>query len=471
MDSSWFSILPPLVAIVLAIWTRQVYISLFLGIWIGWTVLAGGNPIQGLRESLDACIRVFQDEGNTKVIAFSAMVGALIAFTQRSGGVQGFIQWIQDRNLIQTRRGAQLLSWLIGVGIFVESSVTCLVNGSVCRPLFDRFRISREKLAYLCDATSAPICILIPLNAWGAYVSGLLSNEGASQPVQLMLQAIPFNFYALITLIVSFTLVMTGWDFGPMARAEKRAQDRGEVLRHGAEPLVAKEIVGMEPKPGLIPRAHNFLVPLVVLVLMMPIGLFITGKGNLTHGSGSTSVFWAVLAATGIAAIMYRFSGIMKTKELTDLFFKGFGGLIPLALLMVLAFAMGDLARQLQTGPFVASLATGLVHPSVVPALLFIIAGFIAFSTGTSFGTFAIMIPIAIPMAHQMGIQNPIVVAAVLGGGVFGDHCSPISDTTIISSMASASDHIDHVNTQLPYALSVAGISAILFLVTGLVTT
>ncbi|MDQ7054644.1 MAG: Na+/H+ antiporter NhaC family protein [candidate division KSB1 bacterium] len=469
-NPGWLSVLPPVLAIVLAIWTKQVYLSLFLGIWLGWTILADGNPILGLRDALEACINVFQDPGNTKVVAFSALVGALLAFTQHSGGVHGFINWISRRGFITTRRRAGLLAMSIGLVIFVESSITALVTGAVCRPIFDKLKISREKLAYFCDSTSAPICILIPLNAWGAYIIGLLQNQGYEAPLSMMLSALPLNFYAILAFAFAVYIAVTGRDFGPMARAERRARETGQVLRPGAEPLVSKELTELQPKPGVPHRMRNFIVPIAVMVAMMPVGLYLTGDGNIMQGSGSTSVFWAVLAATGIGAIMYLWQNMFTLHEITDLFFKGFGGLMPLALLMMFAFAIGKTTGELKTGHYVAGLADQFLHPSLVPAILFLIACFIAFSTGTSWGTFAIMIPIAVPMAKLLGTAEPLAIAAVLGGGIFGDHCSPISDTTIISSMASASDHIDHVNTQLPYALTVAAVTLVLYLVAGIIS-
>lgn len=466
--AGWLSILPPLVAIVLAIWTKQVFISLFVGLWLGWTVLSSGNPFSGLAEALECCIRVFRDGGNTKVIAFSGMVGALIAFTQYSGGVQGFIDWISRKGLVKTRRGAGLLAFFIGLIIFVESSITCLVTGAVSRPIFDKLKISREKLAYICDSTSAPVCIMIPFNGWGAYVIGLLAAQNVSQPFATLFKSLPFNFYPILAILAVLIVVISGKDIGPMAAAEKRAREQGKVLRDGAEPLVSTEIIAIDPKPGVNHRPINMLLPIAVMVVMMPIGLLITGKGDFLNGSGSTSVFWAVLAAVVIAGALYRFQGIMNLREQVDLFFKGLGGLMPLALLMMLAFAIGDTCKQLGTGPYVANLARAWLSPQFVPAILFVVSCFISFSTGTSWGTFAIMIPIGIPMVSLMDANLYLTTAAILSGGVFGDHCSPISDTTIISSMASACDHIDHVRTQLPYALLAAAVSMMLYLIIGI---
>ncbi len=464
----WVSVLPPVVAISLAIRTKQVFFSLFVGIWFGWLVIAGWNPLTGLARALDSCVNVFADAGNTRVVVFSAMVGAILAFIQRSGGVEGFIQWAGRRGWSRSRRRASLLSWLIGLVLFVESSITILVRGAIARPVFDRMRISREKLAYILDSTSAPICILIPLNAWGAVVIGLLASQGIDNPVLTFARAMPFNFYAILAVLLVVLVIMLDWNIGPMREAEYRAREEGKVLRDGAEPLVSGEVTEIEPKPGVEPRARNMLIPIAVMVLMMPLGLAITGDGNILQGSGSTAVLWSVLAALVVAGFTYWVQGIFKPSEMVNLFFKGVGGLMPMAVLMVLAFSLGATCRELGTGVYVATQAKGVVNPALIPALTFVISAFTAFSTGTSFGTFAIMIPVFVPMALTLDGNLLATIAAGLGGGVFGDHCSPISDTTIIASMASASDHIDHVRTQLPYALLAGAAALLCYLAAGI---
>lgn len=466
-DIGWASLLPPLVAILMALWTKQVYPSLFAGIWLGWTVIESLNPVVGLRAAIQACIDVFKDEGNTQVIAFSAAVGALLAFTQRSGGVAGFIAWVTERGRVRSARGARLLATALGCGIFIESNITCLVTGAIARPLFDRFKLSREKLAYLCDSTSAPVCMLIPMNGWGAYVIALLASQGVANPVTVLVAAIPLNFYSLLAVGYAVHVAASGRDWGPMERADRRARETGRLVREGAAPLVSTEVLELDPKPGLPPRARNMLVPLVVMVAMMPVGLWITGNGDVMAGSGATAVLWAVLSAIVVASWMYLWQRLVTFAELTELFFKGVGGLMPLALLMMLAFALGAVCRKLGTGVYAAGLAEAILSPALVPTALFLLAGFIAFSTGTSWGTFAIMLPIAVPLVDSLGVHLPLSIAAVLSGGVFGDHCSPISDTTIISSMAAGSDHIDHVKTQLPYAMLVALPSSLFFFLFG----
>ncbi|MCD6204767.1 MAG: sodium:solute symporter [Candidatus Marinimicrobia bacterium] len=465
----WISVLPPLLAIVLAIRTKQVYPSLFLGIWLGWTAMNNWNPLTGLRDTLEAAVNTFKDSGNTKVIIFSMMVGALIILMQHSGGVKGFIRWISDKGLVNNRRSAGIMLWLIGILIFIESNMINLVIGSIGRPLFDKFRVPREKLAYLAHSTSAPVCVMIPFNGWGAVLTGLLVAQQVDNPFFTVLKAVPTNFYAIFTILLVLFIIVTNRDFGPMAAAEKRARESGKLVRDGAQLLVTEETIAMPVKEGITPRPINMLLPLISMVLMVPIGLLITGGGNIARGSGSTAVFWAVITGIAVGALLYKTQKIFTFKEILDLVMKGMGGLIPMGLLMVFAFTLGATCKMMGTGPYVAGLASATIHPALIIPLVFLIACFISFATGTSWGTFAIMIPIAVPLALNMDLSLPLMVSAVMGGGVFGDHCSPISDTTMIASMASACDLIDHVNTQLPYALSSAGLALIFYLVIGLI--
>ncbi|HRX86953.1 MAG TPA: Na+/H+ antiporter NhaC family protein [Phycisphaerae bacterium] len=482
-DYGFWSLVPPLLAITLAIATRQVFLSLFAGIWVGYLVLADGHPLLASVAALEACVDVFKDHGNTCVILFSALVGALIAGVQRSGGVDGFVHFAQNSQIVRGRRSAGLLAMAVGMATFIESSIVCLVTGAVGRPIFDRLRMSREKLAYVCDTVSAPTCVMIPLNGWGAYVLAQIAASGlVKEPVPLLVHAIPLNFYAITSLVILFVVVVTGWDIGPMRKAERRAHEEGKLLRDGAKPMITDEVLAMPPEPHVTPRALNMILPIAVMVVTVPLSLYYTGITNLPAGeprtfwnvlgacSGNTSVFYAVCTAVVFAGILYRVQGIMNVREYVDVALKGASALVPLAMLMVFAFAIGHLCRhELHTGDYVAGVVGERMPVWLVPAAVFAVSCFIAFSTGTSFGTFAIMLAIALPVADRVGAPMALVTSAVLGGGVFGDHCSPISDTTIVSSMASASDHIDHVRTQLPYALLAGGIAVVLYLVAGLV--
>jgi Na+/H+ antiporter NhaC len=293
-------------------------------------------------------------------------------------------------------------------------------------------------------------------------------NQGVEQPFKVYISSLPLNFYPIFALLLVLFLVVTQKDFFSMARAEKRAREEGKVLRDGAVPMISDDVIEIEPVPGVPHRASNMLVPVITMMVVMVVAMIITGRGDITAGSGSTSVLWSVLAAIVAGGIKYRLSGIMSLPDLVNYFFKGVGGLIPIAVLMVFAFAIGQLCKDLNTGVYVAGIAQELMTPKLLPLVLFITTGFIAFSTGTSWGAWAIMFPIGIGIVHAMNIGMLPIVASILSGGVFGDHISPISDTTIVASMGSASDHMDHVNTQLPYALIAASASAVSFVILGI---
>jgi tetracycline resistance efflux pump len=451
---------------VLAISTRQVYLSLAAGIWIGWTIVSGWNPLAGAARAIDGTVAVLSDDGNAKVILFTLVIGALIATLESAGGVRGFVDWLESRRWVRSARQARLLAWLVGTVIFIESNITVLVAGSVSRPLADRYRVSREKLAYLIDSTSAPVCILVPLNAWGAYVLGILGTLGVAQPLSVLVSSIAFNFYAIFAWALAGFAAFTGLNLGGgMRRAAERVRG-GELLRPGSIPAMDTETLVSGESP-VAPRASLMVLPILTMIVAMPLGLLITGRGDITAGSGSTSVLWAVLAALGVAWLLLLPRGL-NVDALTSMGLRGAGGLVSLALILLLALALGNVARELRTGEYVARLAEGVFPPYILLPLVFLVAGAIAFSTGTSWGTFAIMLPIAVPTAAAMGLPLAPFVAASLSGGIFGDHASPISDTTIISSMAAAVDHIDHVRTQLPYALATGTAATIAFALAGL---
>lgn len=489
-DYGFFSILPPVLAIFLALRTKQVYVALIFGTWFGWLIINDWNVVSGTFATLEAFVNVFKTPGNTRVIMFSALVGALLLFIQYSGGVDGFmigvgkfITRVERKRSIKGRKFVQLLAMATGVLLFVETSISSLTVGTLYRPLFDKLKIPREKLAYIADSTSAPSSILIPFNAWGAFIMGLLLTQGIKNPMVVLGHAMIYDFYPVLTILLVFVIIVTKKDFGSMAKAEKRTRETGKLLNDNAHPLISDTITSLKSKPGIKLRAYNMYIPILTMVMMMPVYLLYTGwstvedaNGLFDHlvkaigsGSGSSAVLYSVVTSILVAMALYRSQKIMKMKEMVELTLKGISELMPLALLMLLAFSISDVSNKLGTGIYVATQTKAWLTPQLLPFILFIISSFIAFSTGTSWGTFAIMMAIAVPMANAQGANLYLVVAATIGGGVFGDHCSPISDTTIISSMASASDHIDHVRTQLPYALFVGGISAVLYLVLGYV--
>jgi Na+/H+ antiporter NhaC len=467
-DPSWYSILPPIVAIVLAIWTKQVILSLFAGIWMGFTLINGFNPLTGFTAGVDGLINVFGEAGDTRVIIFTVLIGSLIATIEHSGGVRGFVHFLETRRWVHNGVRAQVLAWATGLVIFVESNITLLVAGSVARPLFDRYKVSREKLAYLIDATSAPVCVMIPLNAWGAVIIGLVASSGVDNALEVFIASIAYNFYAIVAIILSAVVIWRSLDIGPMKKAEERTQN-GHVLWPGSMPMVDISAEPLTGDDGDVPSAAFMVLPILTMVFMMPIGLYITGDGNLIAGSGSVSVLWAVIAAIIVSWVMLLGTGASSIDDLMRTFMKGAEALLPIATILLFALALGDVAQALGTGTYVAGVVGDTVPGPLLAPLIFLVSAFIAFSVGSSWGTFAIMIPIAIPIATTLGFPVPLFLGAAISGAIFGDHASPISDTTVVASMASATDHIDHVRTQLPYALLAGAIATILFLIAGLV--
>jgi Na+/H+ antiporter NhaC len=474
--AGWWSLLPPVLAIGLALLTRQVFLSLGLGIVAGYLILAGGNPVAATFDTIDAAVTVFGDAGNTRIILFTLVVGALIALIQRSGGVAGFIArllaWLDKRTQSADAKDQRVLVELLALGtgmlIFIESNISILTVGTLFRPVTDKLGMPREKLALIADTGSAPSCVLIPFNAWGAYLMGLIAAQGMSQPFSQLVQATLFNFYPMLIIVVLLIVILTRRDMGEM----KTAEARGTILRDGAVPMIADEAADILPAPGATPRAINMIVPILTMVVLVPTFLIMTGEGEgwfarLQDGSGSSAVLYATSVATALAILMYKAQGLLGVRDSVETALKGMAGMVPLAILMLLAFALGALCRTLGTGVFTADVTSQFLSPALMPALVFLISCFVAFSTGTSWGTFAIMIPIAVPLATSYGMDPSLAIAAAIGGGVFGDHCSPISDTSIIASMATGSDHIDHIRTQLPYALVAGGLTVAAYLGLG----
>jgi len=467
-DPVWTSVIPPLLAIGLAIATRQVILSLSIGLWMGAWLLGSGNPLVAIPQAIDAVINVFTDPGDTRVLVFTLVIGGLIATIEKLGGVRGFIHLLQEKKWVTGSGRAQWLAFGTGVVVFIESNITLLIAGAISRPLFDRYRVSREKLAYIIDATSAPICVLIPLNAWGAVIVSLVASSGIENPIDVFIGAILLNFYAIFVVLVCALVIWSDFDIGPMRAAQKRTAE-GKFLWPNATPMVDPSLIEAEQSRQPQDSAKLMLLPVLALVLSMPLGLFITGEGDLTAGSGSTSVLWAVLIALGTAWAIVLGSRRATLETLMRLFLKGAGGLLPVAMILLFSLALGDVANALGTGVFVAQLAQETIPSALLLPLLFLLSAFIAFSIGSSWGTFAIMIPLAMQIVAALDMHASVFLAAVLSGAVFGDHASPISDTTVVASMAAATDHIDHVRTQLPYALISAGLATVAFFVSGLV--
>jgi tetracycline resistance efflux pump len=466
VNTAW-SLLPPLLTIALAIFTRKVYLALGLGILSGAIMLESSIPA-GVARSVGLVWETLSQPRNALFICFIFVVGALISSIQGVGGIQGLASWLERKGYLSTRRSIRMLAWWSGVCLFIESNMTIMVAGTLARPLFDKWKISREKLAYLIDSTSGPICLIIPLNAWGVYVIGLLQTVGVRDPVRLLAESILYNFYSVLAVLLALVVAMTGWSPGPMKLAEQRTQD-GKLLFDGSEPMADESLFGPHEE---IARPSKWLIilPLGTVVATMPLALISTGHLNapeasstlevIEAGSGGLSLLASALAGLLVLGITRLWRGGEESTGLFRLAARGARGMVGLAGILLLALTLGLLTKLLGTGEVVAGLASANVSPALFLPLAFVLSALISFSTGTSWGTFAIMIPVVIPTADTFNLAQAPFLAAALSGGVFGDHASPISNTTIIASMAALTNTTDHVRTQLPYCL-MAGVGSV----------
>ena len=452
----WLTITPPLLAIVVAIWTRNVFWALGLAIWLSETIIAGFNPFMGALGGIDRAVGVFDSSYNTRVLLFCLIIGALIVYMQRSGGISAMVERLQSSGFASTPRRASLVTAICGLLIFVETNISLLTTGILGRPLFDKLNISRERLAYIIDSTCAPVSVLVLFNGWGAYLLGLLNENGVEGATGVLMSTIALNFYAWITLFLVFATVLSNKTFGPLAAVERAG---------GGSAAAATGPFNEAPEPPS--RAIYMAIPLLIMI-GGTIGFMIwTGDGDIRQGSGAQAILWSVILATAAAFICLAHSKRAKG-ELVDIGFKGMGDLLPAVTMIYLALVLGASLNAVGMREFIASIASSFPAPWVIPAILFLAAGITSFTAGTSWGTYGIIVPVAVPLAVGAGVPLPLAIAAVMGGGVFGDHCSPISDTTIIASLASGCDHMEHVRTQLPYAL-VGGVAATgLYLLAGL---
>jgi tetracycline resistance efflux pump len=455
MEYGVISLLIPLLTILLAIITKDVVISLLGGLFASLLVIHGYNPLTAFTALFDGVVVLLEEGWISKTLLFALMIGAVMHLLSDSGAIDQFVAWLtQTSTTIDSPRGAMMLAYLLGVVIFIESSITALVSGTVARPLCDKHGVSREKLAYICDSTSAPICSLIPLNAWGALLLGLILTAIESQIItgdalSILIASIPYNFYALFTLLLLLLVIGRNLDIG--------------VMKHATpHPYTTPT-----NDSNIIPSPYPMLLPLVVMILSVPMGLYLTGDGDIFAGSGSTSLYYSMIITLLVIYIYYRVTKKISHKTYFKSFYQGVGEMIPITLILLLALYIGKIIGDLGTASYLAQLLQGNISPLFIPLLIFLTASLTSFATGTSWGTFSIMMPIALTLGASFEIPPALLVASVISGGIFGDHASPISDTTIVSSMASGCDPIAHVRTQLPYALIAGGLSAIAFVVSG----
>jgi len=460
MELSWTSLLPSLLAIVFAIITRKVLLALIGGIILANILLFWPAPENIAFGTLESTWDTLIDPSNMLVWFFTLGIGALFGVLENGGTFKQFVLKLERKQWIESKRRARLMTWILGVIVFIESNVTIMISGTTSRPIYDRLGIAREKLAYIVDSTCAAICILIPLNAWGAFNLTLIANQGVEQPLLVFIQSIAFNFYAIFAVLLALFVALFDWNIGPMKAFEKNAvPDQVSQNTWGDGP---DEDVSFGKGTAVV------MTSLISLVVMVPVMLLITGDGVLVEGNGTLSVFIAIYVALGLAVVGTLMTQPVGLMDVGRYLLKGAWNILPLAVILWLSIALGGLTRDLGTGEFLAAALDGSVQLWMLLPLIFVLSAITGFSIGSSWGTFAIMLPLAIPLAITLGLPAAPFIAAAISGGIFGDHASPISDTTIIASMASGVEHIDHVRTQLPYAL-LAGLGAtVAYAITGM---
>lgn len=476
MYATVWALVPPVVAIVLALITKEVYSSLFVGIVIGG--LFYGNVFQSgfsaersvLHIFEDGLVGVLSDPDNVGILIFLVVLGVMVSMMNKAGGSAAFGEWAGEH--IKTRIGAQLAAIMLGVLIFIDDYFNCLTVGSVMRPVTDKHQVSRAKLAYLIDATAAPVCIIAPISSWAAAVTGFVKGEDG---FSIFIKAIPYNYYALFTIVAMVTLVILQVDFGPMAKHEANAK-KGDLFTTGDRPYAESKQDVIKGKGKVI----DLIFPILVLIICCIIGMiytggFFDGTGFVDAFAGSNASIGLMLGSFFALIITICFYSIRRVLRFTDCcnsIPEGFKAMVPAILILTFAWTLKTMTESLGAKEFVAGLVGGVSGPllGLFPAIIFVVGAFLAFATGTSWGTFGILIPIVVNIFsgtnHTMMI---ISISACMAGAVCGDHCSPISDTTIMASAGAQCNHMNHVSTQLPYAVLVAGISCLTYIIAGFV--
>jgi Na+/H+ antiporter NhaC len=483
MEPSWISVLPPVLAIGLAIAFRQVIVALLAGVWLGAFFLADFNPVTGLLRSVDTyALGALAHRDHASVVIFTLMLGGMVGVVARSGGGAGLAGAV-TRYATSSRRG-QTSTWLLGILIFFDDFANTLLVGSTMRPITDKLKISREKLAFIVDATAAPVASIAVISSWIGMEIGLIADQYRALGIEgdayiVFIQTIPHRFYPILMLVFGFLIAASRRDFGPMLKAERRALLEGKLVADGAKPAASFEDASLAPVEGQPHRWINAAVPISTTVVVIVLGMYLYGRAVCQAGGLDLSLqnifakadsykalLWAGLIGGMVAIGMSTAQRICTLGEAMEAWLQGVKSMVLAMVILVLAWSLGAVCKDLKTAEFIIQAIGGWLSPALLPALVFLVSALVSFATGTSWGTMGILFPLVVPLAHGMapGDQGLMLgtISSILAGSVWGDHCSPISDTTIMSSMASSCDHIDHVRTQIPYAL-VVGLVGLIF--------
>jgi len=486
IEPSWISLLPPLTAITLAMVTKQAHVSLYIGILIGACFITGG-VWSGFTSSLDHYLvnSLAGSETHTAILMFTMAFGGLIGVLSANGSLKGVIL-VASKYATNNFRG-QLLTALMGLVIFFDDYTNSILVGNMMRPFTDKVKVSREKLSYLVDSTAAPVASLAAVSTWSIFQMSLLdapyANHGITQSTYLtFLQSIPYSFYCIMAIIFLFMTVIMKKEFGPMLKAETRSQTTGAVLSENAQPMMDKALVA-KMEASKTSHWSNAVIPIVLVLVITIGGLFVTGIQGLgpgekrsfiniiTASNANVALIWGSFMSGFVAIAISMIRGLLNLREAVDAWIEGTRSMVMACIILLLAWTIGDICTEIKTAEYIVDATKNFLTPALLPPITFITAALISFATGSSWATMSILVPVTVPMAIQLMegtpnaiVQTPIFIstfAAVLSGSVFGDHSSPIADTTVLSSTASGADHIDHVRTQLPYALLCAAIALI----------
>lgn len=494
----WLSILPPLLAIAMALIFREVFVSLLIGLWLGAFIINGMNIELTLTSFLNVfdtyLVSALNEASHIYVILFSIFIGGMIAIISKNGGMLGVVKRLSK--FANNTRNTKLVSWVLGISIFFDDYANTLIVGNTMRPLTDKFRISREKLAYIVDSTAAPVASIAFITTWiGAelgYIQDFISTKEniAQSAYGLFFESLAYSYYPYFTLIFMLILIFKRRDFGAMYKAEMRARTTGELTRPRIRETDEDASKSLEPRQGTPHRARNAIIPILIVIIGTFTGLIYTGydsniwngdvgffkKLSATIGASDSyiSLLWSSSLGIVSAIVLSLGQKIMTLNQSIEAMLSGLKNMVPPIAILCLAWSLAKVTNELHTADYLSNVLSNTLNPRLLPLIVFILAAFISFATGSSWGTMAILYPIVLPLTWSMGwvsgfeveaIMEIIIpiISVVLAGSVLGDHCSPISDTTILSSMASHCNHVDHVNTQMPYALTVGGVS-ILFL-------
>ncbi|WP_459129631.1 Na+/H+ antiporter NhaC family protein [Guggenheimella bovis] len=472
-DYGVLSLVPPVLAISLALITKDIIISLFVTVFVSSTIIAGWNPALGFTTMIKEHIfGALVDPVNIQGLIMMVMIGGFVALLTKSGGAYAFTEKVTK--WVKTREKCETGIWIGGLAVWFTDSGNSLIVGPIFEALAEKLRVSREKFSYILDCTTTPICSLIPIIGWGVYTQGLIDTELAAASItnttgfEVFVQGIPLNFYSILTLFMAGVMSITSWDYGPMLQAQNRAMKTGQTIREGGEPMRGDNTENLNIDLSKA-KISTMVIPLLVLLTVM--FAYLTKCGLWTTKVPGTDIRTGIASGflCGLIVLVYLCvrTGVYSFRECMKIIASGWSNMMFMCVVLTLAWALSGVNNIMGTGDYLVGITSGFLHPGILPFILFIMGAVMSFATGTSWGTMAILFPIGVPVAVNLGVSLPLIASAIISGSVFGDHCSPISDTTILASIGAASDHIDHFRTQMPYAVTCGIVCAGLFLLAG----